>query len=361
MENPFRFWGPVTGARFCGREPQIARLERAARRRLPTAVVGPSGSGVSSLGAEFARRLREQGLRAARVELTPELGPRAAGEALAEALDGGGPSGRRPSGAATPGEDVAEGEVRCLLVDRAHRLGEDGFVELRGRLARAAERDGPLVPVYLGTRPPAVRRLVTRPTGASDGGGAGGGRVLRLGAIPPAAWLPYVLERFLETDRWIANEHVEEAVSLTRGRPRATQFLFRLLWSGVDAGGGVRDGDVDAALSRALARAAPAIDRRLEALTPNQRRTLAGIARAGTEVEPYASRFVERCELASPSSVQRALPALRRAGLVERSGGGAGGRAGRGPTEEGADGRAGGLRVAEPFTEALLRRRGDRR
>lgn len=343
MDNPFSYSGPVSGRNFCGREAELSRLEEAALGGGAAAVVGRPGGGISSLAAELERRLGERGQNVTRVELAPEVGPRAAREAVSSALARSGAAGRSGPG---PG----------LLVDDAHRLAEDGHGELRRRLATAATGRGDFTLACLATRPSAVRDLV-RSSGPERSGGAGEaaapdpegdvGRLpvsvsVGLDPIPAAAWLPFVLERFLDTDRWIANEHVEAAVSLTGGHPRTTQHLFHVLWSAVVAGRAVADGDVEEAFRVVLGRETACLEARLEALTPNQRRTLAGIAREGPEVEPFSSRFVRRNELASPASVQRALQALRRADLVDTA------REGEGD---------GGLRVTDPLLEALLRRR----
>jgi hypothetical protein len=150
----------------------------------------------------------------------------------------------------------------------------------------------------------------------------GEGRTLRLGPIPAGAWLPYVLERFLETRRWIANEHVEAGVARTGGHPRHTQHLFGLLWEGCEAGGGVEEPDLDRAFGTLVRRVGQAFDLLWAELTPNQRRVLRGLALEGAGARPYSSSFVRSHHLASPSSAQRALEALEERGVVDRAGDG---------------------------------------
>lgn len=315
MENPFRFGEPATGGDLHGRDELLDRVAARARSGRPTVLAGPRGAGLTSLGRELARRMRADGREVRRVELAPELGPTAVREALLPALRD------------LPGEAPVH-----LVVDGARRLAEELPSGLVRRLASTSPPDGRVVPLHLLHHAPSAPRLLRR-SGADDDSGA----VVRVGPLPLAAWLPFVLERFLETDRWIANEQVESAVSLTRGHPGATLRLLHVLWTRIPAGSRVPSGGDEEAFRTVLAREAGRLDDRLASLTPNQRRTLAGLARAGPRARPYSEDFVAACELGSPSSVQRALQALEEEYLVEA-----------------VDGE---LRLTDPLLEARLRRR----
>lgn len=327
MESPFRHAGPVSGRQFCGREAVLEALAGSALSGVPVAVAGHRGTGVSSLAGAVAARLEGHG-PVARTDLAGAPGPRRAARRIAAALrragveplqglEDGDPGGRGPARV-----DAASGAGPAfLVVDGAHRLvGEDGR-ELVAALASAAD-GGRLIPLCFTSRPSAAPGLpgggqVGDPEAAGAGKGVPSGTTARTGSIPLAAWLPFALEAFLETDRWIANEQVEAAVGLTGGHPRHTQHLLHLIWIGCGAGGRVRSGAVDRAFGRLLAREGHAVRTLLGSLTPNQRRVLTGLAADGPGTEVYSGAFLRRWELASPSSVQRALRALEGRDLLE--------------------------------------------
>lgn len=351
MTNPFPAGPPVRGGDFCGREPELTRVQRLLRDRGVAWVAGEPGSGVTSLGLEVAERSRR---RTARLDLWCVPGPRSLVRSLAEVLGArepspsrgpvgrpseAGPSSGDPEG---PEGDGLQRTVRrlvagraseaplLLIVDGAERLAEE---ELRPALAglRRAAAPGSGARGADGGDAPAPGA----PESSGPGGGsrtallftghlprrlrelAGDDPFLRLGSIPYEAWLPFTLERFLETDRWIANEDVEAAVRFTGGHPRYTHQLLHLLWAGCDPGGRVTGETLAAAKEQLLGREGTGFQAAFRLLTPNQRRVLRGLA-LEDDPRPFSARFVARHGLASPSSVQRALEALVDAGLVRR-------------------------------------------
>ena len=297
--------------------------------------MGHRGTGVSSLADAVTARLEGHG-PVARTDLEGVPGPRGAARRIAAALRRAGvepPQGLEDGdagdagGGGRTGSDAGPGaEAAFLVVDGAHRLaGEDGR-GLVAALASAAEGGRP-IPLCFTSRPSAAPGLPGGgeegdPEAASAGTAVPFGTTARTGSIPLAAWLPFALEAFLETDRWIANEQVEAAVDLTDGHPRHTQHLLHLIWIGCGDGGRVRSGAVDRAFGRLLAREGHAVRTLLGSLTPNQRRVLTGLAADGPGAEVYSGAFLRRWELASPSSVQRALRALKGRDLVEDGEGG---------------------------------------
>lgn len=341
VESPFPHAGPVAGRQFRGREPLLDRIERSALSGAPVAAVGHRGTGVSSLAAAAAARLEDHG-PVARADLEAAPGPRAVAHSLAaslrragveppEGLDGGDPRPGPQDGTPVPdrvpddGAGTSRSRPAFLVVDGAQRLADGGRGGPAAALSSAAD-GGRLVPLCFASRPSAAPRL---PGGGGDdapGGRAGhvaaAGTTARLGPIPLAAWLPFALEAFLETDRWIANEQVEEAVELTGGHPRHTQHLLHLVWAGCAGAGRVRSHGVERAFGRLLAREGHAARALLASLTPNQRRVLSGLAAEGRGAEIFSRSFLRRWELASPSSVQRALGALRERDLLQEGGGG---------------------------------------
>lgn len=339
MENPFVVDRPVTGDELCGREPTLERLLEAARRSEPAAAIAPRGGGASSVARELARRIAAEGRTAVLVETADR--PHAVG-LLDEAVQAAGERASREKGGAAPvGGEPGGGEPDRAVADRVRELaagtGEDGLhlvldglgrrgdVEGLGGLARAARAEGVgVTALWQGSPGDDGGPLAPAdPEGEGDGGGSDHlpRDTATLGPVPLAAWLPYALERFLRTDRWIANEHVRRAVESTGGRPLHTQLLLHLIWSEAGPEGGVDGGVLERAGRRLLVRSGRRFRLLLDPLTRNQRSLLEALALSRGRVRPYASDFVRRHGFASPSSVQRALNALRDLELVEDAGG----------------------------------------
>lgn len=324
MDNPFVVDRPVSGEELCGREPVLERLA-AARAGEPAAAAGSRGAGVTSVARELARRLAGRGRE---VLLVDAAGRTRAGAMAADglaALESGAGAPDRSRARPDDGAGEAERDAGAVeaLVDRLAGGDGDGRAHLvldgvgRGGqpvegldgLAEAAGDAGVgVVALWQGT-PPEEDGPLAPP--------AGGEAPVQMGPIPLAAWMPHALEGFLRTDRWIANEHVRTAVEATGGRPLHAQLLLHLVWEEAGAGGRVDGEAMERASRRLLVRAGARFRLLLDPLTDNQRRLLEALARAEGPVRPYASDFVRRHRFASPSSVQRALSALRETGLVE--------------------------------------------
>lgn len=318
MSNPFIVGPPVRGEDLCGRDVELDRIGSALSSGAAVAVSGAPGTGLTSLALAAAARLSRRGRPAVRLE-------------MAEAEDG---------------------DEAAALLDRA--LGAvGGGAERYGLLLDGLRREpsvGAAIPLL---RRSAERRAGTLLLGSSPrlpelldlAAGTGTGRHARLTVSlsppPEPAWLPYVLERFLETDRWIGNEHVHGVLDATGGVPRPTQAVLHALWDGTVEGGRVGDGAVDRALDAATDREGAGYRRILDGLTGNQRRVLRGLARQ-PGAAPFSGEFVSAQGLASPSSVQRALEALEDRGLVL-------------PGQDG-----GGPRLADRLMDRWLRRRESR-
>lgn len=290
MENPFVVDRPVVGEEHCGRETLLERLFDAALRGEPAAAASRRGGGVTSLARELGRRLADEGLRPVLVDAA---GCRSGSALIADA------------------RTVLDGEAgdagAHLILDG---LGRGGAVKELEDLEAAAGGQGPgVTALWQGAGGPG-----DGPLAPGDGLGPDGSGV---GPVPLDAWLPHVLERFLETDRWIANEHVRWAVETTGGRPIHAGLLFHLLWEEAGEGGAVDDAALQRARHRLLVRAGIRFRLLLDPLTANQAHLLEALAVEEPPVRPFASSFVRRHGFASPSSVQRALASLRDEGLVD--------------------------------------------
>lgn len=325
METPFPFEAPAEGRAFCDREAELSRLaSRLADGAWPV-VGGVAGSGLTSLSRALSDRVRGT-LAGATLDLWPVEGARSFRRRLAKDEPESGPDGggddrpllaavRRWLGDVLPGEPAGS----VLVLDGAGWLAEDDAEPVRSALVEAAEERPELRLVSFGSGPARLRSLA-RKLGAASGRSGDDVPFLRLRPIPLPAWMPFVLERFLETDRWIANEQVEAAVELTGGHARYTQLLFHLLWRRCGEGGRVEDADLSAAADSLLARAGRPFDVLWGTLSANQRRVTWGLA-VEPDPRPFSSDFVARHDLSSPSSAQRALSSLVASGVVEKTDG----------------------------------------
>ncbi len=291
--NPFLYHGPVSGPGLCDREDLLALLLEAGGRGGVRAAAGPSGHGLSSLALETAARLRAEGAAPLLLE-------------LADLADGDDLEGRL---AAAP---AAASGGRPLLVDDADRLVLDG--EAAAASARLREAAGASGLLLFGHDAGALERLLDR-----------GEEPHRVGPLPLPAWLPYALERFLETEVWVGNEHVEAAHRLVGGHPRHLLHLSHELWE-LAAGRGrrVENGMLGEAMARVEGREARVWFTTWSTLTPNQRRFLRAVARSGGEPHPFGREFLAEAGLSTASSAQRAAASLRARGLLHEVDGGLG-------------------------------------
>lgn len=325
--NPFRYGGPVRRPHFCGREPELERLERALRRERSVLVSGPRRSGKSSLLAAAAERLAAPQRAVVEVDAWAMHRERSLTRGL----------GRVLSEAETALADCAPGEPgpgAVVLMDNAAAA-----LDLADERFREALREGIESPNRIAW----VFAVDEAPGGTfSPGNGAlfsrGAAEAIRLGPVPFAAWLPFVLERFLDSRRWIENEHVRAACDLTRGHPYHTQHLLHALWELCGEDESVDGPLVGAALDVVLDREGHAWSAVWRDLTSNQRAFLRAAALEDGELRPFGAAFLERSGLGSPSSAQRAAGALRDDRLIR--------------------GSDGGYRIRDPILRAWLRREG---
>ncbi|HSR43344.1 MAG TPA: hypothetical protein VLL48_14245 [Longimicrobiales bacterium] len=295
--NPFVTDRPVTGEDLCGRERLLATFLDALSGAAPARVTGEPGSGFTSLAREAGRRWSDGAGAAVYVEASLAEDAEELRSLVVTALSASGSRGR-------------EGNPRILLlVDGLGRISDPP--ELAEALAEAPEG--------------AAVALLGPGAGGAGAEAHGNGPALSLDRVPYAAWLPFALERFLVTDRWIGDEHVAACVDRTGGHPRHTPALLAEVWNRSGDEGRVGDGTIEAAWQALLGRAGGWVRELLAGLTSNQRRVLRGLAvegQGGEPVRPYSSEFLGRHGLSSPSSVQRSVASLEERRLVVEDEGG---------------------------------------
>ncbi|MFW6010528.1 MAG: AAA family ATPase [Gemmatimonadota bacterium] len=334
MPNPFQEAGPVRGDAFCDRDVELERVLESIERGGGVLVEGAGGAGTSSFLLRIRDRLVERGWTVPVMDLWRADGASAVADELAAATvelatdrktDA---TTEHPSGGGEEGLEAALDALReragasdrrvALVVDEADRVKEidDDVAALESllELSTARTSGGERVAVVLG----GGELGSDLETSLGSSGTAEPLRV-RLGPIPFEAWLPFVLERFLVTDRWIENRHVERIFQITQGHPARTQAVLHALWDQVERNTGTQDGEVDRAVKVAVRRRGQGYALLWRTLTRNQRRVLRGLALDGPGARPYSSAFIRRHRLASPSSAQRALQALEDLRVVTRT------------------------------------------
>jgi uncharacterized protein len=175
------------------------------------------------------------------------------------------------------------------------------------RAMRAAFQQQPEVcHVYLGSKRHMMQRIFSddqEPFWRSA-------KPLELGPIDPAAFAPYLRERFAATGRELAPDVADRLLDVTRGHPYATQELAYFLW---ERGGA----DLDAALTEVVRSEHAHFSLIWDRAATAQRVVLQALA-AEQPARPLTTDYQRRHDLPSTPTVQKAVAALVRNELVAR-------------------------------------------
>ena len=111
----------------------------------------------------------------------------------------------------------------------------------------------------------------------------------------------------------------EQIFDRAGGIPNDVQWLAHAAFEH-SLGPGIDGEAIDAGLAAIVVRQSSSFAERFEALAPSQQRTLKALAASPTE-HVYSRRFLDQVDVANANAVRKALAALGRAELVERSDG----------------------------------------
>jgi hypothetical protein len=139
-----------------------------------------------------------------------------------------------------------------------------------------------------------------------------------LGPIASEHWLGFVRDKFDESDKHISDDQVEAVCRLTQGHPFYTQHFCHALWELTEDEGKVTDDLLSRALDTLLAREDYAYSTLWEALPLAQRRLLEGLAMEPRGAKIFSADFLERYELRSASTSQRAVKGLLERDIVDQ-------------------------------------------
>jgi uncharacterized protein len=192
-------------------------------------------------------------------------------------------------------------------------------------LMRAVFQEQPNVAhIYSGSRRDMMRNLFTHQNEPFFRSA----KVVELGVIPPDLFKPFIVSRFDQTNRAIADDVVDAILGITGGHPYATQELAYALWELVPDGFTANESDFERALEAVLHGENAHFTLVWENASRAQRLVLQAVAAEPGRVQGEAYRL--RHGLPAASTVQRAVETLASDELVAR-------------------GEDGAYRVSEPF------------
>jgi hypothetical protein len=357
--NPFRFGALALDEAFADRESELAELTADALAGQDVVLFAPRRFGKSSLVWRASQELVRQRALVAQVDLmtTPTLGRFA--DKLAQSIMDDlatplfrarerlrifqglkvtptvtiDPDDGRMSFSFTPAAAVQDilATLERLLELPGQLAGErnrrvvlvlDEFQEIVDidpqlpRLMRSVFQQQPEVShFYLGSRRHTLEQIfndANEPFWRSA-------KRIELGVIDPAAFAPFIVERFAQSDRGIKSEALDLVLRTTRGHPYATQELCYFLWQRVAAAATADVDDVDLAVGDVLRSENSHFESIWDAASGAQRALLQALA--AEEGRPFATDYRRRHGLPGTSTVQRALDRLERQELVSRSSG----------------------------------------
>jgi len=356
MINPFQYGGVVGEEAFCNRAKELDDLARAMENGERLFVYSERRVGKTSLIKLALDRLPSKKYLTAYVDLWPTDGEASFVAAMARAItqslagtadkmlqsardffgrltpvvsadaDGnpkvsfgisrhGSPLPELEEVLAAPARIAARRKCRVVIVfDEFQRILEYGGDLVERSLRSAIQHHGEVAYIFLGSRKHLIQKMFldqTRPLYRAGGH-------YTLGPIGTEEWVPFVMERFIRSDRSVDPDLVRRICAITGGHPFYTQHLCHALWELCERGGSVTAPMIDGALDLLLERESHAYTSLWDSFALNQRRFLKGLAAEPEGVKVFSGDFVADHDLRSPSNVQRAVDALLERDVIDR-------------------------------------------
>ncbi|MFH1998511.1 MAG: hypothetical protein ABIK28_02470, partial [Planctomycetota bacterium] len=139
-----------------------------------------------------------------------------------------------------------------------------------------------------------------------------------LGPIDVKDWMPFIRTRFNKSNRFIDDEQITALCRITEGHPFYTQHLCHALWERCEKDKKVTEETLDEAVRILLRRESYAYTALWESLAVNQQRFLKGLAVEPDGVKDFASDYLQKYGLKSPSNAQRVVAALLERDVIDR-------------------------------------------
>jgi uncharacterized protein len=143
---------------------------------------------------------------------------------------------------------------------------------------------------------------------------------LEIGPIAPAAFAPFLRDRFAATGKGISGDGLERLLEVTAGHPYGTQELAYFVWELVPAGGEASVADVDEGVARVVRSEHNHFAQLWDDAPRAQRLVLLALADEPTR-SVYAADYHERHDLPATPTLQTAVAALVRKEIVGRGDG----------------------------------------
>ena len=359
MINPFQYGGVVGKDAFCNRQKELADLVKAMKNSERLFVYSERRIGKTSLIRQALERLPKRQFLSAYIDLWPTDGEesfaiasaKAIAESMASTADRMLETARQFFGRLTPlisadaagnpqisfefarsgiktpdlvevlsapGKIAAKRERRVVIVfDEFQRILEYSSDLAERSLRTAIQNQKGVSYIFLGSRKHLIQEMFvdqSRPLYRAGGH-------YPLGPISAQDWLPFIRDRFRGSDKLISDSLIRSICQRTGGHPFYTQHLCHAIWEICETGSQVTEETIESATRLLLDRESYAYTALWESLAPNQRRFLMGIAGEPEGVKVFASDFLQRYNLRSPSNVQRAVEALLTRDVIDRSDG----------------------------------------
>jgi uncharacterized protein len=221
----------------------------------------------------------------------------------------------------------ARGRKAALIMDEFQQIVE--IDPALPNLMRAVFQQQPEVAhVYLGSRRHIMERIFSdqnEPFWRSA-------KAIELAPIEPAAFAPFLIERFEATGKAIGPEIVAQLLERTEGHPYATQQLCYFLWQRTAAGEEASEQQLGQALEDVLRSEHTHFTLLWDGASSNQKLVMEALAREPGH--PFKADYRRRHGLGPATNAQRALKTLEQREIVA--------------------GRRGAYRLVEPFLAEWL-------
>jgi len=149
------------------------------------------------------------------------------------------------------------------------------------------------------------------------------GKHFPLEKIPRDEFAAFIDKRFAETGIEITAPFIAEILELTEDHPYYTQLFCHILWNRTHERGTVKVDDISSTLQEVFLREGHAFHDLWDMLPLKARQVLVALAKEdSSRVQLYSNQFLQRYNLGSASSVQRAVSRLVTEEILDRVNGG---------------------------------------
>jgi uncharacterized protein len=217
-----------------------------------------------------------------------------------------------------PADIAAKRKSRVIIVfDEFQRIVEYDTDYVERTLRSVIQGQQEVSYIFLGSRKHLIQKMFldqSRPLYRAGGH-------YPLGPINVKDWLPFIRERFQKSDKGVTDSEIEAICQKTGGHPFYTQHLCHAVWELCETRKQVSKDSIESAIDLLLERESYAYTALWESLSLNQRRFLKGLAIEPEGVRVFASDFLQRYKLRSPSNAQRVVGSLMEKDVIDRNDG----------------------------------------